>query len=353
MKPGFFPVLAPFSLLYGASVQARLQLFARGLLSVSRLPAPVISIGNLTTGGTGKTPLVEFVARRLAESGRRICILTRGYGRANPGRQVLVSDGESVLADAIDAGDEPRVLAENLRGLSAIISNAYRYKAGIWALENLKPDAFILDDGFQHLQLRRDLNIAVIDATQPWGNGHLLPWGQLREKPKGLARADCIVLTRTDQRNDLATLRSEIATLSENKPIFTSRMRWLRFRKLSDDIPENSIVSLDGIPQPVAVLCGIGNPTAFLKQLTAMDLEQIDKSVFADHHDYNQQELNRIVEKARKSGAQCLITTAKDAVKLKKLRFDLPCFIFDIEIAIDNEARFLELVRAAASAVPN
>ena len=203
-------ILAPLGALYGAITETRLALYRRGLLNVSKLDAPVISVGNITTGGTGKTPLVEYIARALAAEGRKVCILTRGYGRENPKARVLVSDGQQVLASENEAGDEPRLLAENLQGIAAVISDADRFAAGQWAISELGSEVFILDDGFQHLRLARDLNVATIDATDPWGGGRLLPRGRLREPRAGLARADCIVITRADQADDFDSLKREI-----------------------------------------------------------------------------------------------------------------------------------------------
>jgi tetraacyldisaccharide 4'-kinase len=218
-------VLAPVAAIYGAVAQARIGLYHRGLLRVSRLPGPVVSVGNITTGGTGKTPLVEFVAHALAREGRKVCVLTRGYGRQKNRQRVLVSDGHRVLADANEAGDEPRLLAERLLGISAVVSDAHRFAAGEWATKNLGSDAFVLDDGFQHLGLARNLDIVAIDATEPWGHGHLLPWGRLRERAHGLSRAGCVVITRTDQVDDVNALRQEIERLAPNRPVFSSRMK--------------------------------------------------------------------------------------------------------------------------------
>src|SRR5215210_5941933 len=156
--------LAPLGLLYGAVTRARLRLYRSGFLKSESVGAPVISVGNLTTGGTGKTPLVEWLARALARENRRPCILTRGYGRVNASERVLVSDGERMLADARQGGDEPFLLAEKLLGLAAVISDADRVAAARWALENLRSDIFILDDGFQHLRVARDLDIVTVDA---------------------------------------------------------------------------------------------------------------------------------------------------------------------------------------------
>ncbi len=211
MNPPGSLIMMPLRVVYGAVTRARLAAYRSGLFSVSKLPVPVISVGNITTGGTGKTPLVEWVCRVLAnqiKKDAKVCVLTRGYGRANPQEQVLVSDGTKVFADEREAGDEPLLLARNLLGVAAVIANADRVAAGQWAIGSLGAQAFVLDDGFQHLRIERDLDIVTIDATNPWGDGGLLPHGRLREEATGLSRADCVVITRSEQVENLTYLQA-------------------------------------------------------------------------------------------------------------------------------------------------
>src|SRR5258708_3939351 len=163
MNPAAVIMLTPLSGLYGLAMKGRRALYQRGLFQVHKINAPVISVGSLTTGGTGKTPLVEWIARAMARREKRVCILTRGYGRQRPGRQVLVSNGAEILSDARETGDEPLVLAEKLKGEAAVICDADRVAAARWAIENLETELFVLDDGFQHLRLARDYNIVAID----------------------------------------------------------------------------------------------------------------------------------------------------------------------------------------------
>jgi len=326
-------ILPPLSVLYGAVTRTRLSLYRRGTFHSTKLDRPVISVGNITTGGTGKTPLVEWLARTIAGAGKKVCILTRGYGRDNPDRQVVVSDGTNVLANPSEAGDEPFLLATNLAGIAAVISNADRIEAAKGAIKHLGTDCFVLDDGFQHLRLERDLNIVTIDATNPWGGGHLLPYGRLREPLSGLSRADCIVITRADQANNLDALRDEIRRLTENAPLFQSTMR-------IKNLPET-------IPTPVAAFCGVGNPQSFFNLIPH---ELVLQKTFPDHHRYSQTDVDSLIEAATRAGAESLITTAKDAVKLKSLLFSLPCFVLEIEPRIENEAELARLVLTAAKA---
>ena len=339
-------MLAPLGLLYGAAMRARSALYRAGALPVYDAGAPVISVGNLTTGGTGKTPLVEWVARRLAEAGRRPCVLTRGYGRANPRSRVLVSDGTRLLADALDGGDEPRLLAESLLGTAAVLSDKDRAAAARWAQAELGSDAFVLDDGFQHLRLRRDLDIVTIDATNPWGGGSLLPRGRLREPLSALRRADVCVITRADLADDVAGLRREVMRLSGGRPVFAARARTTELRPL-DDTPPSAASGMSSLSQPIAAFCALGNSQAFFAHLRAGGHSLARTRAFPDHHRYTQKDVTALGREARASGARALLTTPKDAVKLRALRFDLPCFAVEIELEFDDETRLRGLILEA------
>ena len=327
-------ILPPLSVLYNAVTRTRLSLYRRGTFHSTKLDRPVISVGNITTGGTGKTPLVEWVARTVASTGKKVCILTRGYGRDNPGRMVVVSDGNAVLAKPSEAGDEPYLLATNLRGVAAVISSADRVAAGNEAIRQFDTDCFVLDDGFQHLRLARNLNIVTIDATHPWGGGHLLPYGRLREPVSGLSRADIVVITRTDQASNVDALRAEIRDLT-NARIFQSRMRATRV------VPLNN--SSESVTPPVAAFCAVGNPRSFFKQLAH---EVVLEKSFPDHHRYSQNDIDLLINNATAAGAKSLVTTAKDAVKLRSLSFSLPCYVLEIEPQIENEHELIGLIRS-------
>ncbi|MCA1593674.1 MAG: tetraacyldisaccharide 4'-kinase [Acidobacteria bacterium] len=341
------PALAPLSFLYGAVVRARLALYRAGALDTHRINAPVISVGNITSGGTGKTPLVEWLARAVAREGLRPCILTRGYGRADARRRVVVSDGEKLLADAREGGDEPRLLAEALRGVASVVSDADRVAAARWALANLKAEAFILDDAFQHLRIARDLNIVTLDATEPWGGGHMLPRGRLREPPGGLRRADCIVITRADLARDLDSLRAEAERLGGGRAlVLTSRVKTLQVRPLTNTSSQIEFEN-EAVPQPVGVFCAVGNPEAFFRHLRNDGYEVCDTRAFPDHHQFTQGEIDELSRGAVRSGARALLATAKDAVKLHSLRFALPLYVVEIGLEFNDESGLESLVREA------
>jgi tetraacyldisaccharide 4'-kinase len=345
MNPLASLILPPLSAMYTLATRARATAYRRGWLSVSRLAAPIISVGNLTTGGTGKTPLVEWVCKAVArETGKRICVLTRGYGRPNPQSQVVVSDGAAVLAGLLESGDEPYLLAQNLIGVAAVISNPDRLTAGDWAIKHLGSEVFVLDDGFQHLQLARDLDIVTIDATNPWSGGSSLPYALLREPRSSLSRADCVVITRTEQVADTASLKGTIRQFAEATPVLSSRMVVSGIRKLNQ-LDGQSVDKADLVAGPLAAFCGVGNPESFFNQLRREGLTTVLTRTFPDHHSYSQTDLTGLVNEAKAKGATALLTTAKDAIKLSTLHLELPCYVVDIQISIDDDERLLLLIK--------
>lgn len=339
--------LTPFSLLYGATMRARAALYRSGALASERVGAPVISVGNITTGGTGKTPLVEWAARSLAREGRRVCILTRGYGRADEGRRVVVSDGERLLADAREGGDEPRLLAEALVGAASVVCDADRVAAARWALEHLGAEVFVLDDGFQHLRLARDLDMVTLDATMPWGGGHLLPRGRLREPPSALGRAGCVIITRADLARDLESLRAEVVRLSEGRAlVLTARTRTLRLRSV-DGHPDAEEFEGTATGRRVGAFCALGNPEAFFAHLRKDGHELCYTRAFPDHHVFDESELDAVAREALSRGARAVLLTAKDAVKIQPRRFALPFFVVEIGLEFDDEGELLRLLKEA------
>lgn len=336
--------LVPLSVVYGAGVRLRNALYRRGILKSFHIGAPVISIGNLTTGGTGKTPLVEFVATQLAADGRRVCVLTRGYRRQSSGR-VVVSDYDKVLADVSAAGDEALLLAERLRGRVAVIADANRVAAASWAIENLHSNVFILDDAFQHQRIWRDLNILTVDAANAWGNRKVLPAGILREPIKELIRADCAVITRANESPHVDQLRHAISQVSPETLVFTSQMKSFEARPLKT--VSHSFESFTNHASPVAAFCGIGNPESLFSLLRRQGHKLSYTRAFADHYSYRQSDIDGLIKDAIGRGAKAVVTTAKDAVKIESLDFEIPCFVIDIAIEIDDVQAFLKYLAGA------
>ncbi|HKE59754.1 MAG TPA: tetraacyldisaccharide 4'-kinase, partial [Pyrinomonadaceae bacterium] len=274
----------------------------------------------------------------LAANGKKVCILTRGYGRENAKRHVLVSDGKTVFPSAAEAGDEALLLARKLQGLAAVVSDADRVSAGEGAIKHLGVDCFVLDDGFQHLRLARALNIVTIDATNPWGGGSLLPAGRLREPVNGLQRADCVVLTRTDQIDDVSGLVVEVDSHSGGRPVFLSQMKPVGIHLLGQTH------QAEPPSRRVAAFCAVGNPRSFFAHLRREGYELALEKTFPDHHHYSQADLNTLINEAKRAGADSLITTAKDAVKLEPLNVNFPFYVLEIEIEIENGAELSRMI---------
>jgi tetraacyldisaccharide 4'-kinase len=366
-------LLIPFGKIYGRVMDARNALYDRGFFSVHDLGATTISVGNLTTGGTGKTPLVAMIAEILAERSEAVCILTRGYGRKNAGERVLVSDGKSVLADAEIGGDEPVELARKLLGKAIVIANANRVSAGIWAKEKFGVTVFILDDGFQHRRVKRDLDIVCIDATNPFGGGEALPAGRLREPLENVKRADVIVITRANLVEEIENLRSQISGLNREAEIFLARNTIKRILSLNEfQAPRHSSVDdaarresdigwerlrnegdPDNVDEEVRILvfCALGNPNNFFhlidEEFDKESMDEFDLSIFKkfpDHHFYSQDDVDQLEKQAIECSVDVLVTTAKDAVKLSGLEFTMPCYVIEIDTEIDDTEAFRDLL---------
>lgn len=319
------PLLTALTGPYALGHYLRLQAYAHGWTTVRRLPCRVISVGNLTLGGTGKTPLVEAITARLQAHGRRVGVLSRGYGRQGRQRLVVVSDGQRCLVSAEVAGDEPVLLAQHLPGVPVVVGKD-RYAAGLLAVQRFGLDTVVLDDGFQHVQLARDLDILTLDATQPFGTGRLFPRGDLRERPAAAARADAIVLSHWAP--DMV-----VPDLNVPRPaplLFHSRYDPLGVRILADGqrLPLASLVG-----QRLVAFCGIGHPESFRRLLVELGADVGAFSAFPDHHAYTPSELEALAATAKSQRARALITTEKDGVRLRRLR-PLPYAVWELRIRV-------------------
>ena len=344
-------ILLPIGWLYGKIADVRNRLYDRGTFRSHDLGARTISIGNITAGGTGKTPLVALVAEMLADSGERVCILTRGYGRENARESVLVSDGSKVLVDARAGGDEPVELAQKLLNKNvAVVADPDRVSAAKWAKEKFGITAFVLDDGFQHRRAKRDLDIVCIDATNPFGGGAMLPGGTLREPIHNLKRANAFVITRMNLVESVEGLVVKLRDENPSALVFGANFEVEEFTKLADFHHGRFTSDDDNDRQYIAnafAFCGLGNPESFLSQLATEHFAVTGLLPFADHHRYKQSDIRLIEAEARSRNSRGLITTVKDAVKLQDLKFTMPCFVAELSVEINDRDRFRNLVLSA------
>jgi tetraacyldisaccharide 4'-kinase len=311
-------LLWTLTIVYGALHRSRQLLYRIGVFRSYKLPCPVVSVGNLTAGGTGKTPLVEYLARWFARKNYRIAILARGYGKS----ATRGTDDEDLISE---------MELENVVRLPGKDRLATARKA----LSEYRADLLILDDGFQHYRLQRGLDIVAVDATQPFANGYLLPRGLLRERPSALRRADLVILTRTDQvsRAELEELRAKVGPAVEtvHKPVHV-RSLWNRKKHGLDWLRGRNVYAF----------CGVGNPDAFRRTLESVGANVVKFRVFDDHHAYVTQDLRRMNAEAQEFMAEAVVTTEKDATKVNAEGFELPLAALRIEIEITRNEELLE-----------
>jgi tetraacyldisaccharide 4'-kinase len=306
--------LAPASWAYGAAVRLRNLAYDAGLLPVHRLPCRVVCAGNLTVGGTGKTPLVLALADALVRQGAKPCILLRGYG-GSATHPAVVSDGRQVLLDWRQAGDEAVLLARRLPGVPVVVGGD-RVQAGAAALARFRPDVLLLDDGFQHRRLHRDVDLVLLDAADPWGGARLLPAGRLREPVAGLRRAHAVIVTRADEAKDREALRRRLERAG------ITRLAWARHRPTTLVEPggggERPAEALRG--RAAYAMSGIGRPDSFRRSLEALGARVVGGEAFPDHHPYDEDDRAAVSAAAGASGAEWIVTTEKDLVRLGPAR---------------------------------
>jgi len=351
-------VLFGFSKVFQVLVKARHFLYNFRILRDSTLGVQVIAIGNLTVGGTGKTPVVEKFARELRDQGRNVAILSRGYRskptpihkwfinkvflRDDTTPPRVVSDGKSLLLDSEMAGDEPYMLASNLKDVVVLVDKD-RVKSGRYAIEKFGCDTLLLDDGFQYWKLRgRRQDIVLVDRQQPFGNELLLPRGTLREPPSHLARASTIFITKSD--GNTAELRRRIAEVNPTAGI----IECIHHPLYLEDVFTGQRLGLEYLnSRKVASLSGIAQPESFEQSLVQLQAELVYAKRFADHHRFTQQEIINAINRSKKRQAETIITTQKDAVRFPKIdRRDLPIYFMRVEIKILTGANdFQDCVR--------
>ena len=329
----FLGILNFFSKGYTLVVRIRAWLYDKAFLPQFPLGCQVISVGNVTAGGTGKTPVVEILARTLTEEGRKVAILSRGYRSKKKAvtetKPRVVSDGRHVLLDSEMGGDEPYMLARNLPGVVVLVDKD-RVKSGRYAISQFGCDVLVLDDGFQYRRLRHTHEIVLVDSTNPFSNGHLLPRGTLREPAAHIRRADFIFITKSN--GDTELLRAKIRKLNPRAEITECRhsAKYFKNAYANDELP---LEALQG--KKVVALSGIASPQSFENSLLKMGASILSRERFSDHYRYRPQEIIDIINNADELGADYILTTEKDAVRLPHLESPkVPVYYMRMEIEI-------------------
>jgi tetraacyldisaccharide 4'-kinase len=359
-------VLYALSWLFRGGVQTRLWLYRHALLKQRHPGVLVISVGNLTVGGTGKTPVVERLARTLKDGGRRVAILSRGYKAKKPplfrrlqrrwlglekNKSRIVHDGERLLLDSRFAGDEPYMLARSLGNVPVVVDKD-RVRAALHAVRALGCDTLILDDGMQYLSLGRRVEIVLVDCQAPFGNGFLLPRGTLREPPRNLRRARYIFLTKSDRpRQD--QLIEELREHNRTAEIIITTHRPLYLQNLYDEKDRRPLDFLRG--KYLGAISGIARPESFEEKLTALGAELVITKRFVDHHRFTDEELRDFMQRAIRRDLDLIVTTEKDSVRFpyQFAGADVPIYYLRVEIEIlDGQESWEKFVQRLCAPQP-
>ena len=308
----FFSLARPLSPIYASLMRLRERLYDKNILLKShRLDKPVISIGNLSMGGTGKTPHVIEIARFLVDNSFKVCVLTRGYGSKAGKGPLLVKDD---FKDTSILGDEPVLIYESVKGVNVVVGSN-RLGGAIWARKNLDVDVFLLDDGFQHLALRRDIDIVLLPYEDPFSGGRVFPGGYLREPISALKRANCFILTSSPDFYDKKYVKDELQDMFPHIPVFLSKKIFKNISNLKGDILSPGFLEAKN----VIGFCGIAKPKGFKNTLIELGCNVIKFVSFKDHYEYKEKDIKDIYEMLKISKAHFLMTTSKDGVKLDNI----------------------------------
>ena len=339
-------VLDLLAIPYGMAVKTRAGLYDWGWLAQRRLPKPVISVGNLTVGGTGKTPVVMWLANWLQAQGVQVGILSRGYRRADESKLRIVSDGQRVLATYEESGDEPFLMARSCPGV-VIAVGADRYQLGRWVLDQFPIDCFILDDGYQHLGLHRNVNFLLIDALGGEGLQKLLPAGKLREPLSAAKRASALCVTRA---NHASNIHEILSPLQEIIPKSIPSICIQFHAGMLRHIPTKRTEPIEWVTnKQVMVFSGVGNASAFRKTVESLGVQILEEIVFPDHFSYTGSHLSEIRGRMKEIGVSIVLTTEKDAVKLEPLlqeHDEIWAVTLDVQIS-DGRENLEQLVKRA------
>lgn len=318
--PLLFSLGRPVAPLYAALMNVRATCYQKGIFTSHTLPVPVISVGNLTMGGSGKTPLVIYIARLLSEIGYKPAVISRGYRGNSRGKINIVSDGSKILMTSDQCGDEPYLVARSLSDV-VVATGKRRLYPSKEVISRYGCDCIILDDGFQHLSIVRDIDLVLFDVDHFAGNSRVFPGGELREPVSALGRATAFILTGTTSRNTDRAKQCEKLLLDRfpTIPIYRLSRRFahvVKYTGAGNDFSED-IIQLDDVPKDLLCFCGIALPERFYKSLEEHGICCIGRKTFGDHHAFTEKDINSLVLEARKTGASGLITTGKDITKIR------------------------------------
>lgn len=335
---------------YRAALTARSASYRIGLLSTRGLPVPVISVGNVTVGGSGKTPLAEVVVLALAEMGARPALISRGYGRRSRGVRI-VADGGGLRLGVRDGGDEPVLLAERLPGVPIVVGEN-RYEAGAVAVGTCFANALVLDDGFQHRTLTKDLEILLVSGSDPWGNGRLFPRGSLREPLSALKRAGLVVVTNPPTAAATSDIAHVLRRRGSAATVLSGAYRPTSLRR-GDHVRTEAPEALRG--RKVLMLAGLAAPGGFVATAESLGAEVAGLAEFPDHHWYTPGDLARVAARVRETGAEAVLTTEKDWVRLREMpRGNVPFWVLSVRLDLGADSVALaqvlsETLRRAAA----
>ena len=335
-------VLSIMAVIYAMGLKFYLFLYRIGVRRATRLPCPVVCVGNLTTGGTGKTPTTQMLCRLLMQKGKRVAVISRGYGGEYEHRCGLVSDGERVLLTARQAGDEAYLLARTLRGVAVAVGRD-RIRTGRLVARECRPDIIVMDDGMQHWRLHRDLDIALLNACEPFDNGWTVPRGMLREPKDHLRRAGIVLLTNTRRAGDAQVhrVRKEAAGLAPGRPLFVGDLSPVALLDIQGR-ESADLEWLDG--RRVTAMSALGNPDSFESMLGEQGAILADKFRFPDHHEVTRDEFDAIARKTEQVRADAVITTEKDAVKMTAFDAAIPVHVMRVAMIVSDEAAFIDAI---------
>ncbi|MBW2738989.1 MAG: tetraacyldisaccharide 4'-kinase [Deltaproteobacteria bacterium] len=342
----FESLLFVFSLIYGSAVKTREAFYNRGVLRSKKLPCIVISIGNITVGGTGKTPMTIHVAKLVKRMGYKVVVISRGYKGLAEKTGGIVSDGKTIFMKADKAGDEPFMIAGRLKSIPVVVGKN-RFNAGMTALNSFNPDVIVLDDAYQHLRLKRDIDLVLVDNICPFGNNRLIPRGTLREPLSALMRGDAFILTRSDvAKEPESTYNSvKLKTYAGGKPVFKAIHVPYIYELVKGGAVSSQGIYGDSCTQgfeflrgrSAFIFSGIARNIDFYNTVKGFNCRVTGWSEFADHHRYTDRDLDMILQSAKESNADFIITTEKDYARIaNRIAWPIDLVVVGIKISFEN-----------------